>query len=334
MVALAACGPALKPFPEPDRPPPMVPDLSDDRACANDSISGLTRCIEDGYIERDIRRIALHRPPGSPHHAAVQALCAERLAGMGFEMEVMRYGSGTNVIGVKPGFSKPGERVVLGAHYDQVQWCDGADDNASGVAVLLELARVLSQATFDRTLVVACWDEGEREQRGSRAYAERARSIGERVAVALCIEAVGYASSEPDSQRLPERFEEVFPDQALSLLDNDYRGDFLALVSEAHTDDYAAAATRASKELGLPLQILRLTEAQKRKVKGDMHVSDHVSFWNVDVPAMLFTDSGRYRNPNIGCTLHPDAADTLDYVFTGKVARAALAAAVTALQIR
>lgn len=334
MVALASCGPALSAFPEPDKPPLLAPELADDTNCANDSVAGLTGCIDDAFIERDIRRIALHRPPGSPHHAAVQALCAERLAAMGFEMEVMRYGSGTNVIGIKPGFSKPQERVLLGAHYDQLEWCDGADDNASGVAVLLELGRVLSRATFDRTLVAACWDEGEKGQLGSRAYAERARSVGERIEVAFSFEAVAYASDEPDSQRLPDRFEEIFPDQALSLLDSDYRADFLTLVSEAHTDDYAAAASEASKRIALPLQVLRLSEAQKRKVNGDMHMSDHVSFWNVEVPAMLFTDSGRYRNPNIGCKAQPDSVDTLDYAFAGKVARAALAAAVTALEIR
>jgi hypothetical protein len=330
---LPACGgrPAMRPAL--DDTPATMPDLAADPECGPDSARALMRCVEKERIAADLRRIAQPRPPGSEHHGAVRALCAERLRGFGFEVNVERYGSGVNVVGVKPGFTKPKQQVIASAHYDHIEGCAGADDNASGVALVLELARVLSDARFDRTLIVACWDEAESGQLGSQAYAERARERDDDIVAAFAFESVAYASSAPDSQQIPERFEELFPDQALALLDNEYRGDFLTVVADSRTEQWALGLLQHGKAIDLPVQVLTLTESTKARQRK-LDRADHSSFWDASYAALLVTDTASFRNPHAHCKDGDDAPDGLDYDFATKAARASLGALVDVLELR
>jgi hypothetical protein len=338
IVLLAAAGACS--FPHVDFPgdvddSPMVLPVDDpDTECGALSAASLSKCVERERIERDVREIAKPRPPASEQHDHVQGMCASRLGELGFQVELMRYESGVNVIGIKPGFSKPEEQVVVAAHYDHLPNCEGADDNASGVAAVLETARVLSQARFDRSLVIACWDEAERGQLGSMAFAKRAKARDVEVVVAMNYESVGFVSTEPDSQRVPDDFEKIFPNQALALLDDDHRGNFLMIVAGPGSADWAHLVADHGKQTGLPVQVLKLSERQKYKGHDDMHVSDHVSFWKNEFPSLLFTDSGRFRNPHLHCRTGRDAPDTLDYGFAAHVTRSALMGVVSALELR
>jgi Zn-dependent M28 family amino/carboxypeptidase len=302
-------------------PAAEMPDLGAAEGCGPYAPDSLLRCVDGARLERDLRFIAQPRPPGSEHHEAVKRRCADRLAELGFEVEMQGYGSGVNVIGRRPGFSRAREHVLVSAHYDHLEGCAGADDNASGVAVALELGRVASTATFDRTLVIACWDEAERGQLGSKAYAAAARERGDRIVTAIALEAVGYAKSDPDSQKIPERFEELFPDQALALVEHDHRANFLAVIAEASSEQSADAVARYGASVALRVHVLSLTEAVKAKQRA-FDRSDHTSFWDVHYPAMLLTDSGDYRNPYFHCKAGEDGADTLDYRFLELVAQA------------
>jgi len=336
--AAVACGESFTMNPQDGPPhlPPMgteVPHLDGGDRCGPYSAQTLMHCVDTDRITADVKTVAQPRPPASAHHLAVRELCAERLRAAGYEVRLHDYGTGINVVGVKPGFSKPQEQVVLSAHYDHLPGCPGADDNASGVAALLESARVLATARFDRSVVIACWDEGERGQLGSAAYARQAQARQERLVGVFSYEAIGYASSEPGSQKVPERFEEAFPDQALTLLESDYRANFLTVVAETATEPSAAAVVRHGRSLGLPVHVLSLTERQKVKQKT-LHRSDHASFWDAGYPALLLTDTGSFRNPHLHCLDGPDRADTLDYRFIATATRAGLGAAVDLLQLR
>src|SRR5690606_6446465 len=100
----------------------------------------------------------------------VQDLCADRLTELGYEVTLHNYGSGVNVIGRRPGATAPDEIVMVGAHYDHIDDCRGADDNASGVAAALEIARVLATVETQRTTMIACWDQEELGLIGSEAF--------------------------------------------------------------------------------------------------------------------------------------------------------------------
>jgi hypothetical protein len=333
-VGLAGCPSRRVMRPEPD-PGVAVPVDGEDDACGPYSADTLMRCASQARIEADVRSLAVARPPGSDGLAKARELCRGRLESLGYEVRLMDYGGGVNVIGDRPGFSKPDERVIVGAHYDQLGGCPGADDNASGVAAVLEAARVLATARFDRTLTVSCWDQGEGEpgQRGSSEHARAAQAAGGRVALALSFEAIGFASREKDSQTVPEGFEQLFPDQALALLDNDFRADFLTVVAETSTEPLALRAVAHGKKNELGVHVLTLTERQKQKQKK-LHRSDHASFWEQGMPGLLFTDSGPFRNPRIHCRRGDDDAESLDYDFAARVARTGIAVLADALELR
>ncbi len=319
--------------PRPNPPVSSVPDLSARPGCQALDAKSLMACVSADALHDDVGRLAEPRPPGSVGHTKVRTLCEQRLLALDYEPTSVRYGTGINVIGTKPGFSKPEEVVVIGAHYDAVAGCPGANDNASGVAAVLEAARVLSTARFDRTLVVACWDEGENDQAGSIAHAAQAEGEEVQVKLAVSFQAVFFASHAVDSQRVPEGFERAFPDQSLALLDNDNRADFLTVIAESSTETWADRMVEHARHVDLSVHRLTLTERMKVKQR-DFHRSDHVSFWERGFPAMLVTDTGPFRSDRVGCKSGSDDKNVLDYAFARKVTQASVGAIVSALQLR
>jgi Zn-dependent M28 family amino/carboxypeptidase len=248
----------------------------------------------------------------------LQRTLADRLTELGFDVERHAYGSGTNVIG-RRGTAR--EAVLVSAHYDHIPRCAGADDNASGVAAALEIARLLAPKSFEHSLVVAFWDEEELGLIGSRAYANRARDRGEPIRVAFSLDAIGYASDEPGSQRVPEGFEAALPQHAARLEDRGRKGDFIAVLANTDASFAVAVLSRHAQSIGLPLLSLELSLLQALAFP---HVfrSDHASFWQNGYPAVLASDTGDFRNPGYHCLERPDRAATLSYEFLERVTQA------------
>jgi hypothetical protein len=303
--------------------------------CGPGSAAALLQCVDEQRYTDDLIAIALPRPPGSAHWQTVQDLCADRFEANGFAVERHDYGSGINVIGVLTGSSKPAERVLVSAHYDSVDAsCPGADDNGTGVAAVLESARVLAMGSFARTLVVACWDEEESGLVGSDAYAERAAGLGEQIHVALVYEMIGYVSHEPNSQELPFGFELVFPDLVAELAARDNRGDFIAIIDDESAAVSAARLSTYGDQLGLENSVIELAADQKSSALfGDLRRSDHASFWDRDYPAMFLTDTSEFRNSHYHCADGPDVVSDLDHGFSANVIRATVGAAADALEV-
>ncbi len=291
-------------------------------------------CVDVDRYVADLEFVAAPRTPGSPHWLAVQARCADALEAAGLVVELQDYGSGTNVVGVLPGSGALADEVVLlGAHYDHISGCDGADDNASGVAGALEVARVLGGAPLRRTLVVACWDEEELGLYGSQAYAQ-ALVDPAAVVVAINFDMIGYTSAEPDSQTFPSGLAERFPDLAAELDAHQHRGDFIAVVGDDLAAGVAADVEALAESLGRLTGVMTLTAAEKLddNAFGLLALSDHRSFWERDIPALHVFDTGLFRNPAYPCFSADDTVATLDHGFAVDILRAtvgALAAAAT-----
>jgi hypothetical protein len=310
-----------------DAPPDAPP-----ATCGPSSPAAIAACAREADLMRDLTQIATPRPPASAHHDEVRDLCADRFASLGYTVERFDYGTGVNVIGVKPGADPSAPRVVVSAHYDHLSACPGADDNASGVAGVLEAARLLSTGRYQRTLVVACWDEEERGLIGSQAYARRAQAAGEAIAVAYVFEMIGFRSTEPESQRLPTGLNLVFPRQAAQIRENDNRGDFIALIADEGARAPTAAMERAAAALSLPSISLSLTAAQTRSpLYGDLQRSDHAPFWGAGYPAIQITDTAEFRNPRYHCRNGQDTVDTLVPGFMRSVVQATVASAAETL---
>ena len=309
----------------------VAPDVPP-AVCGTSSPATIAACVREADLMRDLTQIATPRPPGSAHHDEVRDICADRFAALGFAVERFNYGTGVDVIGVKPGADPSAPRVILSAHYDHIAGCPGADDNGSGVTGVLEAARLLSTSHYQRTLVVACWDEEERGLIGSQAYARRAQAAGDAIAVAYVFEMIGFRSTDSASQQLPPGLNLLFPRQAAQIRENDYRGDFITLVADDAARATVGTMADAASALSLPSISLFLTAAQTRStLYGTLQRSDHAPFWTAGYPAIQITDTAEYRNPRYHCQAGQDTVDTIVPSFLRAVVQATVASVAETL---
>jgi Zn-dependent M28 family amino/carboxypeptidase len=190
---------------------------------------------------------------------------------------------------------------VVGAHYDTVPTTPGANDNGSGVAVLLELADMLSQSGHPVRFVAFANEEPpwfQTDLMGSLVYARRARAGGDDIIGMIALETMGYYSEAKDSQQYPAPFHWFFPST----------GHFLAAVSNGGSYGLLRRFTRAFKaESPLPL----IASPAPAGIAG-VGWSDHWSFWQNGYRGILLTDTAPYRYPHYH--LPSDTHEQLDYV--------------------
>ncbi len=191
-----------------------------------------------------------------------------------------------NLIAELPGTTKRDEIVVIGAHYDTVPDCPGANDNGTGVAGLLSLARAFAGEPQERTLRFVAFVNEEppyfhTEDMGSVRYARKCRIDGDEVVAMLSLDSIGYFTEEAGSQSVPDGLEGSFPDA----------GNFLAFVGDPNSRFIvdSAKASFASASTIPALGGVFPTEAQ------GVGWSDHWSFWQEGFPAVMVTDTAPFR---------------------------------------
>ena len=195
------------------------------------------------------------------------------------------------------------EIIILGAHYDSVVLSPGADDNASGVAALLEIAAMLKQHRPGRTIRFVAfaneeWPYFGRENMGSLAHAEKAADRGEKIVAMLSLEMLGYFSTAENSQRYPKPLNYFYPDTA----------DFIAFVGNISSRDLLRRTIFEFRASGqFPSEGL----IAPRILVPDIRRSDNSSFWTNGYAAIMVTDTSNYRNRNYHRPR--DTYDTLDY---------------------
>ncbi len=189
----------------------------------------------------------------------------------------------------RAGRSRPDEILLLGAHYDSVMGCPGANDNASGVAALLELSRLFAEvAPAIGVRFVAFVNEEppffQTAAQGSMVYAAAARARGDDIRLMISLETIGWYSDRPGSQNYPPPFGLVYPDV----------GNFLGFVADFHTRPVMRAVAKLFRSRSdFPLEHL----ATFRFVPG-VNWSDHDSFWRHGYRAFMVTDTAPYRYPH------------------------------------
>jgi len=298
-------------------------------ACGSDP-TPLPKVDVDRYAA-DLEGLASQsRQPNTPGWQAAQELCAARFEELGYTVERHAYSTGLNVIGTRLGSSRPDEKVVVSAHYDSVPNCRGADDNASGVAAVLEAARVLAVRPSARTLVLACWDEEERGLIGSRTWVQREVGLGTTVTANFVFEMIGYRSSEPNSQDLDRQLSSIFPDQSAAIMANENRGDFILIIHDESSTPEVAPFIAEATTIGLPTIALPVNEPLT-KVDTDLKRSDHGPFWDVDWPGVQLTDTAEFRNSHYHCSAGPDVVADVDITFATQITQATIAALAAAL---
>jgi Zn-dependent M28 family amino/carboxypeptidase len=217
---------------------------------------------------------------------------------------VSRELSTSNVIAELPGLTHPEEIILVGAHFD-AYWM-GADDNTSGVAAVLELARVLSRYRFDRTIRFVGFDLEELGMVGSNRYVDA--SAGERVVSSLIFDCIGYYSSAANSQ------------QSLPGLPAPSVGDFLAVIGNEESSARASEVFALNERLGF-MKVVPIIAPRdgSSPAAGNLLRSDHAPFWLTGQQSLFFTDTADFRNPNYH--QETDTPDTLDFALYTQAVR-------------
>jgi len=269
----------------------------------------------------------VRHPVAAPErHRAARDYIARELTALGLDVQLapfsFRRRTYDNVVGVVRGSDPHRPRLVVGAHFDSTAHTPGADDNASGVAALLECARLLAGRTPRAGVEFVGLDLEElqtvtgRYRVGSHAFVRARRARGDELAGALILEMVGYRDPTPGAQTVPP----------LLGIDVPRTGDFLAAVGDARSrellDRFVAAARAAVPELPLVPYRTRL----RGWLLPLTRLSDNASFWDARYPSLMLTDTAFLRNPHYHQRSDTDA--TLDYEFMALVTEATAGAVV------
>jgi len=232
-------------------------------------------------------------------------------ARLGYAVAVQRFQSGQvevrNIEVEVRGGTRASEIVLVGAHYDSAAGAVGANDNGSGVAAMLELARLLKEANPTRTLRFVAFVNEEApfyrsDAMGSRHYARRSKERGENIIAMFSLETIGYYSDQPGSQRYPFPLGLFYPAS----------GNFVAFVSNLGSRALLHEALASfRRHAGIPSEGL----AAPALIPG-VDWSDHWSFWQAGWPALMVTDTALYRYP-----YYHTMQDTLDKVDYERLAR-------------
>jgi hypothetical protein len=217
-----------------------------------------------------------------------------------------------NILALREGSDPTRARMLVGAHLDTIRGTPGADDNGSGVAGVLEAARLLAAAPVGAPVELAVWDLEERTRLtyrvGSRRHVAESRKAKVRYAGALVLEMIGYRSEAPGSQGVP---------LPIRWMDLPRTGDFVAAVGDLGSRRLLAEFLEGAGRAAPELRIVHLTIPLRGWPVWVTRRSDNASFWSNGYPALLLTDTADLRNPHYHRST--DRSGTLDFGFMAQV---------------
>ncbi|AFZ29141.1 peptidase M28 [Gloeocapsa sp. PCC 7428] len=250
-----------------------------------------------------LQQIACDRDPylATAGHFFVQHYIYQELEKYGsvesFEFTV-RGKTHQNLILNLPG-KQQGFPILVGAHYDAVPGTPGADDNATGVAVLLELARIFASNPAKHPLRLVAFDleeYGLLGGSGASEYAVHLRQQNQPLRLMISLEMLGYCDSTPGSQQYPIRLlERLYPNC----------GNFIGLIGNLPTILDLVYLSRSIRQAGVSSEWLPVFN--KGLIVPQTRLSDHAHFWDQGYPAMMITDTAMLRNPH-----YHKASDTIE----------------------
>lgn len=275
-----------------------LPELSGDLARLRDALKQDVAKLATDIGERNIR-----------HYAKLMEAAAfleKSLTAAGYKVERQSYEvKGQTCFNLEveiKGAKLPEEIVVIGAHYDSVRGAPGANDNGSGVAGLLALARAFAAKKPDRTLRFVAFANEEppyfqTEAMGSLVYAKRCKERKEKIAAMLSLETIGYFSDAADSQKYPLLLKPFFPT----------KGNFIGFVANSESTELVQRMVTTFREQAkFPSE----GAALPGRIDG-VGWSDHWSFWQQGYPGVMVTDTAPFRYPHYH--LATDTPDKIDY---------------------
>lgn len=211
-----------------------------------------------------------------------------------------------NIIAAKKGSKQ--ETIVIGAHYDSVPGSPGADDNASGVAGILELARLTANAPSRYSLVFAAFVNEESptfgsDLMGSMQYAKSLKERRKNILLMISLEMIGFFRKDKPQGYPVGLMRRFFPHNA----------DFIAVVGDFGSSKYVFRLARYIRRFGG----MKASALVAPRQFGGIERSDQKAFWHYGFRALMVTDTAGFRNPNYH--RETDTADTLDFEMSARV---------------
>ncbi len=220
-----------------------------------------------------------------------------------------------NILAMKKGSDPKSGIFVIAAHYDSVEGTPGADDNASAVSALLEIARCLDDCKLRVPLLFAGFTLEEYGFVGSEYFIKQTLLRKEKIQGMISLEMLGYRDNNPGSQKYPPYMDPTqYPD----------RGDFIAIVGNEPSTDLTMAIKQnmlSSSDNTLPVEHLLVPGSGAGFT--EVRLSDHSPFWDHGIPAVMITDTAFFRNPHYHQPT--DTLETLDIEFIHEVTQGVLA---------
>jgi len=242
-------------------------------------------------------------------------------AGLSVHEDPVTYGGATfpNVVGTLTGTVCPDRTFIVGAHYDGVSGSPAADDNASGTAATLEIARALSGQSFQPSIDFVAFSFEENGLVGSRQMAAEAQAADRALVGMLSLDSIGYTCDTPGCQTYPPGT----PPEAPNV------GNFILVVGNTASASLLDTLAGAAVSTVPTLPLLPLEVPGNGETGPDVRGSDHAPFWDQGYQALMVTDTPNLRNPNYHRS--SDTLSTLDLGFAADVANAAAAAVVASV---
>ncbi len=270
------------------------------------------------------------RHPQTSPAALLQAehYLQDQFTALGFEVATHEFealgGTYRNVVATcvpLPATAKGNPPLILAAHFDTVMGSPGADDNASGLTVLLEVAGRLREVPLGRPVRFIAFNLEEEDRLaerqglfGSLAYAAHLRATDQHILGAIVLECVGYARSEEGTQQVPPSVPIAVPST----------GDFLGVIGNAASAALTASVEKAAKP---HVPVVSLVVPGNGELLPDTRRSDHAAFWHYGYPAVMLTDTADFRNPHYHQPT--DTIETVNMDFLSRVAAAVTEVAVS-----
>lgn len=240
--------------------------------------------------------------------------------------------TGQNILGRKAGLYEEAKTYVLDGHFDGVANSPAADDNGSAVTALMEAAEVLKDYPFGRSVRLIGFDLEETGLNGSANYVSSGIESWENIEGVINLEMIGYFSQAPNSHQLPTGFNLLFPTAYSQIAGDNFRGNFIANVANVASNDLKANFDSCANALVPNLRVISIAVTGTGTSAPDLRRSDHASFWDAGIPALMLTDGANFRNPNYHSPA--DTLGNLNFTFMRQVTQAAIATLVKLADVR
>ena len=315
----------------------VVKLIADDRYQTN--IEELISRVDVERIKSDLAIIEgiRHHVTGEEHVHEVRNLIEERFASLGLSVKIDKFDyegySAANISAYKTGMRRINDLYGIGAHFDSVEDSPGAEDNGSGIAIMLEAARILSAHWYNGSLAFLGFDLEEEGLIGSGHYVENAIPDIADIQGVIVLDQVGYFNSEPNSQTVPEGTDQVFPEFYNTVSQYEFKGDFVWNIANEYSQELAAEFTQSALSFIPELKVFEIIAPGNAENIGDLRRSDHRPFWDANYPAILLSaGSGEFRNPYYH--QESDTKETLNYEKMAELTRALIATMAELAEIR